>query len=72
MANIGHNPTINYQEKPRLEVYIFDFDGDLYGKHLALEFYDYIRSEKKFDSKDHLIHQLKLDEHAIRKLLSQP
>lgn len=71
MANIGHNPTINYQEKPRLEVYIFDFDDDLYGKHLALEFYDYIRSEKKFDSKDHLIHQLKSDEQAIRKLLSQ-
>jgi riboflavin kinase/FMN adenylyltransferase len=70
MANIGHNPTINYQEKPRLEIYIFDFNQDLYGKHVAVEFYDYIRSEKKFASKDDLINQLNDDEHNIRKLLN--
>ncbi|MDA0871848.1 MAG: bifunctional riboflavin kinase/FAD synthetase [Firmicutes bacterium] len=70
MANIGHNPTINYQEKPRLEIYIFDFNQDLYGKHVAVEFYDYIRSEKKFASKDDLINQLKDDEYHIRKLLN--
>jgi riboflavin kinase/FMN adenylyltransferase len=70
MANIGHNPTINYQEKPRLEIYIFDFNQDLYGKHVAVEFYDYIRSEKKFASKDDLIIQLNDDEHNIRKLLN--
>ena len=70
MANIGHNPTINYQEKPRLEIYIFDFNQDLYGKHVAVEFYDYIRSEKKFASKDDLIIQLNDDDHNIRKLLN--
>lgn len=70
MANIGHNPTINYQEKPRLEIYIFDFSQDLYGKHVAVEFYDYIRSEKKFSSKDDLINQLNDDERNIRKLLN--
>lgn len=70
MANIGHNPTINYQEKPRLEIYIFDFNHDLYGKHIAVEFYDYMRSEQKFNSKDDLINQLKHDEQSIRKLLN--
>ena len=70
MANIGHNPTINYQEKPRLEIYIFDFIHDLYGKHIAVEFYDYMRSEQKFNSKDDLINQLKHDEQSIRKLLN--
>lgn len=69
MANIGHNPTINYHEKPRLEIFIFDFNQDLYGKHVAVEFYDYIRFEKKFASKDELIHQLKEDENTIRRLL---
>ena len=72
MANIGHNPTINYQEKPRLEVFIFDFNHDIYGKHVAIEFYDYIRQEKKFNSKDALIYQLNEDEKAIRKLLKHP
>jgi len=72
MANIGHNPTINYQEKPRLEIFIFDFNQDIYGKHVAIEFYDYIRQEKKFNSKDALIHQLNEDEKAIRKLLKHP
>lgn len=72
MANIGHNPTINYQEKPRLEIFIFDFNHDIYGKHVAIEFYDYIRQEKKFNSKDELIHQLNEDEKAIRKLLKHP
>ena len=72
MANIGHNPTINYQEKPRLEIFIFDFNHDIYGKHVAIEFYDYIRQERKFNSKDALIHQLNEDEKAIRKLLKHP
>ena len=72
MANIGHNPTINYQEKPRLEIFIFDFNHDIYGKHVAIEFYDYIRQEKKFNSKDALIYQLNEDEKAIRKLLKHP
>ena len=66
MANIGHNPTINYQMNARLEVYIFDFDADIYGKHVILDFHEYIREEKKFDSKDHLIQQLQTDEKVIR------
>jgi riboflavin kinase / FMN adenylyltransferase len=69
MANIGHNPTINYQTEPRLEIYIFDFTGDIYGKHVTVDFYHYIRAEQKFSSKEALIEQLKNDEMTIRKLI---
>jgi riboflavin kinase/FMN adenylyltransferase len=66
MANIGHNPTINYQSHARLEVYIFDFNADIYGKHVMIDFYAYIREEQKFDSKESLVTQLKNDEKTVR------
>lgn len=66
MANIGHNPTINYQTKARLEVYIFDFSGSLYHKYVTIDFMSYMREEKRFTSKDALIEQLKHDENDIR------
>lgn len=65
MANIGHNPTINYQTSPRLEVYIFDFNNDIYGKHVIVDFMTYIREEQKFDSKESLVNQLHQDQKNI-------
>lgn len=70
MANIGHNPTINYQLYPRLEVYIFNFDTNIYNKHLTLDFISYIREEKRFTSKEALIDQLKRDEIQVRTLFN--
>jgi riboflavin kinase / FMN adenylyltransferase len=67
MANIGHNPTINYQTDARLEVYIFDFSQDLYHKFVTLDFIEYIRNERRFQSKEALIEQLHNDELEIRK-----
>jgi riboflavin kinase / FMN adenylyltransferase len=71
MANIGHNPTINYQLYPRLEVFIFDFDHNIYNKHLTLDFISYMREEKRFSSKEALIQQLKNDELQIRQLFNR-
>lgn len=71
MANVGHNPTINYQMKARFEVYIFDFNEDIYGKYVTVEILDYIREEKKFTSKDALIKQLREDENQIKARLQQ-
>lgn len=68
MANIGNNPTLNYSAKKRLEVYILDFSGNLYGHKLGIRFYHYLREEMKFDGKEALIAQLKKDEDTIRKL----
>lgn len=59
-AYIGKRPTFD-TERSFLEVYLFDFDGDLYGKELAVEFIDYIRGDQKFDSVDELTAQMNSD-----------
>ncbi|MFP4187057.1 MAG: bifunctional riboflavin kinase/FAD synthetase [Acholeplasmataceae bacterium] len=68
MANIGNNPTLNYTAEKRLEIYILDFDRDIYGENLIVRFMHYLRPEKKFANKKALIAQLKEDESSIRKL----
>jgi riboflavin kinase/FMN adenylyltransferase len=68
MANIGNNPTLNYSFEKRLEVYILDFNQDIYGKQVEIAFFHYLRQELKFKNKKELIEQLKKDEEAVRKL----
>ena len=68
MANIGNNPTLNYSFEKRLEVYILDFNQNIYGKHVEIAFFHYMRQELKFKNKKELIEQLKKDEEAVRKL----
>ena len=71
MANIGHRPTIGDRTKdqPIIEVNLFDFDGDLYGKPIRVSFIDRIRDEEKFDSLDELKAQLEQDKKAVMNLL---
>ena len=71
MANIGHRPTIGDRSKdnPIIEVNLFDFDGDLYGKHIRVHFLDRIRDEEKFGSLDELKTQLEKDREKTIKLL---
>ncbi len=68
MCNIGYNPTFNDLNHLSLEIHLFDFEGDLYEQNLKIYFYDYIRSEKKFESKQHLIDQLNKDKKDIIQL----
>ncbi|TNF08409.1 MAG: bifunctional riboflavin kinase/FAD synthetase [Bacillota bacterium] len=68
MANIGNNPTLNYSFEKRLEVYILDFDQNIYGKEVEIAFFHYLRQELKFKNKRELIEQLKKDEEAVRNL----
>lgn len=68
MANIGNNPTINYSFEKRLEVYILNFDQNIYGQKVEIAFFHYLRQELKFKNKKELIEQLKKDEEAVRKL----
>lgn len=65
MTNVGVHPTINELNKPLIETYIIDFDGDIYLQKVELEFYKYIREEKKFSSIEELKHQLIKDEKTI-------
>jgi riboflavin kinase/FMN adenylyltransferase len=69
MANIGVRPTIEKGGKRTFEVNIFDFDGDLYGKTLRVDFVKFMRSEMKMGSFDELKERLKLDALACRKVL---
>lgn len=67
MANIGTHPSISELDKDLLEVHLFNFNEDIYGLDVTCTFLYYIREEKKFDSLDELINQLKLDKELIIK-----
>ena len=70
MCNIGHNPTCNYVSGLSVEVNIFDFDQDIYGHTIRIEFIQHIRDEHKFDSIDGLKAQLNHDRETIKRVLS--
>jgi riboflavin kinase / FMN adenylyltransferase len=69
VANIGRRPTVNEGPESRLEVNIFDFDGDLYGKELAVALHGFIREERKFSGLDALKAQIAADAAEARRLL---
>ena len=60
IANLGYRPTFN-QKKILLEVHIFNFSGNLYNKHLSVEFIKFIRKEKKFKNVNQLKKQIQSD-----------
>jgi len=64
VANFGIRPTIN-GKKAVLEVHILDFNKDIYGKDIKIEFDKMIRTEKKFSSLDELKNQIKNDINSI-------
>ena len=69
MMSIGKNPTIE-GKGASIEVYFFDFNGDLYDQKLTIEFVQYLREEQKFDTIDLLKKQLQDDETAARKAIA--
>jgi riboflavin kinase/FMN adenylyltransferase len=70
VASIGTRPTVNGVE-PLLEVHIFDFNGDLYGKTIEVEFVAKLREELKFDSLDALVVQMDRDSARAREILKE-
>lgn len=60
VTNIGMRPTVNSAE-PVCETHILDFEGDLYGKYLTVEFIKFLRSERKFNSLEELSAQITQD-----------
>lgn len=63
MMNIGLRPTLGGIRK-QIEVNIFDFDRDIYGRRLKIEFIQRLRDERKFNGKEELVNQLALDKIA--------
>jgi len=66
VANLGVRPTIAGVPKLSLEVHVLDFNGDLYGKHVHVEFLHKIRDEMKFDGLDALKAQIAVDVELAR------
>lgn len=50
VTNVGVRPTVDSQGEVNVEGFILDFDGDLYGRTVRMEFYKYLREERKFPS----------------------
>lgn len=70
VASFGIRPTIGADEEPVLEVYIFDFAGDLYERHLRVQLIEYIRPEIRFDGLDALAAQIAEDCREARRILA--
>jgi riboflavin kinase / FMN adenylyltransferase len=70
VASLGTRPTVNGVE-PLLEVHVFDFAGDLYGRAIEVEFIAKLRDEVKFDSLDSMMVQMQVDAAQARDLLSK-
>jgi riboflavin kinase/FMN adenylyltransferase len=68
--NIGINPTFTPDKQiPNVEVYLLDFDREIYGQDVRLEFVARLRDELKFDSVDVLVEQIWKDVAQVRELL---
>ena len=61
MTNIGRKPTISDKEQVGVETFIYDFNGDAYGKLIKVELIRFVRPEMKFNSIDDLKAQIKSD-----------
>ncbi|HJN25789.1 MAG TPA: riboflavin kinase, partial [Rhodospirillales bacterium] len=69
VANFGNRPTFDKKDTI-FEVHLFDFDDDLYGRHLRIALVDFLREEKKFDGLDDLKAQIALDSDNARQILA--
>ena len=68
IASLGTRPTVNGRGH-LLEVHLFDFQGNLYGRRLRVEFVEKLRDEAKFSSLDAMTEQMHRDAHAARAVL---
>lgn len=67
MMNVGHNPTFNYSIQLSIEVNIFNFNQNIYGKNVIVECFKFIRDEILFDSKEAFLSQIDIDYQQICK-----
>lgn len=70
IMNIGYRPTFENKHELVLETHILNFSGDIYGKTLKIEFIKRLRDEKKFESRDALIHQIEYDKNVAQRIIN--
>ena len=61
ITNFGVRPTVTDKNEPFFETFILDYDGDLYGEDIRVEFHLMIRPEKKFSTYEELSRQIAFD-----------
>ena len=69
VANVGMSPMFD-NKAPLLEVHLFDFDGDLYARHMRVALVDYLRPEMTFDDLEGLTAQMAKDSERARQTLA--
>ncbi|RJQ47276.1 MAG: bifunctional riboflavin kinase/FAD synthetase [Gaiellales bacterium] len=72
LVNVGHNPTFcstdeDHLEKMRIEAHVLDFERNIYGMDVRVDFLERLRDEQKFDNPEELIEQIKSDIAAARR-----
>ena len=67
VASLGVRPTVHEDGKPVLEVHLFDFNQEIYGQHLRMDFLHKLRDEEKYSDLDTLIRQIRLDVENAKK-----
>jgi riboflavin kinase/FMN adenylyltransferase len=70
VSSLGTRPTV-FGTEPLLEAHLFDFDGDLYGRHIEVEFIAKLRDEEKFDDLGALVVQMHRDAAEAREILAR-
>ena len=70
MVNVGVRPTLNNGKRLSIEVNIFDFDADIYGMDITLQFIKFLRLEFKLGSIEELRAQLTRDRETSRRILT--
>ncbi|HZH25092.1 MAG TPA: bifunctional riboflavin kinase/FAD synthetase [Solirubrobacteraceae bacterium] len=71
-TNVGVRPTFVTGRGLLVEAYLLDFEGDLYGRELRLEFLDRLRGELRFESVDELVVQMQRDVETTRRIATLP
>ena len=70
MLNIGYRPTLNNGRERSIEVHILDFEGDLYGSDITVEFARRLREERTFANTEELTEQLLRDKQRVKEMLN--
>lgn len=66
VTNVGVRPTVSDNNRVNVESHLLDYSGNLYGRQARVEFYKFLREEKKFDGFEELSAQIKRDAEAAR------
>ena len=67
--SVGTNPTFDVRQR-RVEAFVLDFEGDLYGTYLGVEFVERLRGMERYDGIDALVAQMALDVEQTRAIIS--